>query len=163
MKEKFQGILDKYYDKIISLEEFIFNINLLHREKLRIDTESLKSKLHPKLQEILPELIKKVEKKTNLIYYGIVDGIKDKDPDLHHYYIEFQHVYSFKTMVDISVGQCGSCSGKYFVRDDNKIHLGVYTPGFQAVWGECNLNDKNLMKNLLSSIIKFNEEYGQIY
>ena len=163
MKDKFQKSLDDYYDKKISIEDLIYNIKLLHREKFRIDTEDLKLELHPKLQEILPELIKRVEKKTNFVYFGIYDSLAVDNTELKHYEVRFQHVYYFGMSIDICVGQIismGSGENETFrYNDDNKLHIGVNTDSFGAVWGEFNINDKNLLNEILKSIIKFHEDY----
>jgi hypothetical protein len=163
MKDKFQKVLDDYYDKKISLDDFIYHIQYLHREKFRIDSENLKTELHPKLQEILPQLIKKVEKKTSLVYYGIYDDFEDRKTELKHYMIRFQHKFYFSLYIELSFGQFGSKgSGEYeemYIHDDNKVHLCISTPSCQAVWCECDLNDKKLMNEILSAIIQFNNDY----
>lgn len=163
MKDKFQKVLNDYYDKKISLDDFISNIQYLHREKFRIDSEYLKTELHPKLQEILPQLIKKVEKKTNLVYYGIYNSLAEDNTDLKKYVVKFQHSYYFEVYIEFSVGQIiskGSGENETFrFEDDNKIHIWVSTGTCHACWGEYDLDDENLMNDVLSAIIRFNKDY----
>ena len=151
-KEEFIKTLDDYYDKKISLNDFIYNIKLLHRIRFADDSKDLINVLHPAIKDIMPKLIEDVESLSNLVFYGILTN-----KNIEHYRIRFQYLNYSEVYIEFSVGNVGSNSStnEYYVSDGENIHLCMSDGSCQAVYGECEIKQKNLYLDLLSSIISF--------
>lgn len=153
MKKRLQNLVEKYVDGSFTINDLIYNLKIYDRQLLRIKTKYLIKELHPTLQSIYWDFIKKVEEKTNFIYSGIFSYKNN----LKHYHVKFQHKQYFSVYIDFSYGVSVSCGDKYWIEDDSMIHVGACDGSAEFVYGQYSINDEKIVENLLNRIIDFNE------
>jgi len=158
---KLSEVVKWYEDGDSNLESFIFNVRINHRNVNTIKTNYLRDQLHPELQKLYWNFIKKVEDETHMAYYGIEDTLADKNTDLTNLVLTFQHYTNFKTTFNISYGSVISCgSGEYETfrfEDNGEVRLWITTPSCHASYGELRIYGDKFEEELFDRIKHFDE------